>query len=137
MISPQSATDEKALTMIVNLAVTGIIRANGSACSELNRSPRPAGGATRPLFAPCKPCVGETQISAITLQYGAGDATRAASVATASADAAARRHIKKGVLPQSITLMRDTHCIFGAHTYFPEYRRTGRLPPSPDTLPPG
>jgi hypothetical protein len=57
VISPQPAADEKAVMMIVNLTVIGIIWANGSACSASinrspNRSPRPTNGATRPAFRP-------------------------------------------------------------------------------------
>jgi hypothetical protein len=57
VISPRPAADEKAIMMIVNLTVIGIIWANGSAYSASinrspNRSPRPTNGTTRPAFRP-------------------------------------------------------------------------------------
>jgi hypothetical protein len=62
VISPQSAADEKAILMIVNLTVTGIIWAKASACSaSIDRSQDRQAAQRAPLFA-LKPFVRERRL---------------------------------------------------------------------------
>jgi len=103
--------------MIVNLTVIGIIWAKASACSASIDRNQDRQAAQRAYFSPSKPCVDETQINSIALHDDAGDATRALrnrSCCVASGSRSGLRLIKMGVLPQLITLTRDTHCILRA-----------------------